>query len=373
MHEHTVGFPQGNAHRLVPRAVVHGDVRPPASADCSLAQKQPRERPRPRAPALVRCCILHGLAFPGLYDLRGNLDGLPVLQEGHRCRDGYPDWRIHLRFRVQHRRILPREGDVFADVRCARKPEDHLDHRDCRAAVGQGDFPDECRRLRYLLPGSLRLLVPDLQEQAAGPKTGGDGAGEGDDEARELIERPCVALRSARDIIQCCRHFNLLVFARNCGVGRPGSAKRVLLCVHRKYKSKNSLTIAATPRTCRDRRCVARGGPALRTREKLCVPPSTTLYTPLVRRACHVKGSECSPTSAKAGDSLPMVAGYRRDGPRAEAVTYNLLAGEGSRSEAPVAPAPGRGSLEGGGHAPVLRRRRCPLSTARGDRPRYLP
>merc|ERR1712166_1278916 len=33
-------------------------------------------------------------------------------------------------------------------------------------------------------------------------KTGGDGAGEGDDEARELIERPCVALRSARDIIQ---------------------------------------------------------------------------------------------------------------------------------------------------------------------------
>merc|ERR1712166_626319 len=48
--------------------------------------------------------------------------------------DGYPDWRIHLRFRVQHRRILPREGDVFADVRCARKPEDHLDHRDCRAA-----------------------------------------------------------------------------------------------------------------------------------------------------------------------------------------------------------------------------------------------
>merc|ERR1712195_161146 len=177
-------------------------VPPPASADRSLAQKQPRERPRPRAPALVRCCILHGLAFPGLYDLRGNLDGLPVLQEGHRCRDGYPDWRIHLRFRVQHRRILPRESDVFADVRCARKPEDHLDHRDCRAAVGQGDFPDECRRLRYLLPGSLRLLVPDLQEQAAGPKTCGDGAGEGDDEARELIERPCVALRSARDIIQ---------------------------------------------------------------------------------------------------------------------------------------------------------------------------
>mmetsp|Transcript_20434 Transcript_20434/g.48470 ORF Transcript_20434/g.48470 Transcript_20434/m.48470 type:complete len:226 (+) Transcript_20434:603-1280(+) len=188
MHEHTVGFPQGHAHRLVPRALVHGHVWPAASADRPPAEEQQGERPRPCAPAVVRCRILHGLPVPCLPGLRGDRDRLPVLQGRHRRRDGYPDRRIHVRVRVQHRRLLPRQGDLFADVRCAREREDHPDHRDCRAAVGQGDLPHEHRRIWHLLRRPVRLLVPDLQEQAIwNNKAGGAGAGEGDDEARRKL------------------------------------------------------------------------------------------------------------------------------------------------------------------------------------------
>ena len=88
-----------------------------------------------------------------------------------------------------------RQGDLFADVRCAHEREDHPDHRHRRPAVGQADLPRQHRRICHLLRRPVRLLVPDLQEQATCNNKAG-GAGEGDDEARKLTGERRAAIKT---------------------------------------------------------------------------------------------------------------------------------------------------------------------------------